>query len=344
MLFFSFQARAISFLDVFFGISEEGVDRVMHDLGVRAVCTLVSDGELHSELRRWLQDISRKARSRISRPFMSGLSKALALGSSEQRKAAITLLASLVGRWQQQHQVLTLLFQAAQTDPSESNRVVAVDSIAFLQEKHAKSDPTLAAAVAANCQRVLCALAARDNNAEVRCAAIDALNPMRSDEILLSDTAKLLCERLSDRSVKTRTKAALCLSSWGPERLEKTLTISDWKVRRRRKRKKKGKTQKKKPQIIKTLVKWGLAIFQPSKVRESIEPLVVSSLQGRNGLTLLRQLDLLKKNSPHEAFLRTHAAEIFPLILKNHAEATRNHHTVASGYDVGQVLLSDSDN
>lgn len=228
---FSNSGRAISFVDTLFGVSEEGVDRAMQDIGVRAVCTLVSDGELHMELRRWLQDISRKARSRISRPFMSGLSKGLALGSSAQRKAAITLLASLVGRWQLQHHVLTLLFGAAQNDINEANRVVAVESIAFLQDKLSKSDPNMAAAVLANCQRVLCNIAACDNNAEVRCAAVDALNPMHSSQELFAETARLLCERLADRSVKTRIKASACLHRWGLERLEKTLQTSDWQVR-----------------------------------------------------------------------------------------------------------------
>ena len=106
----------------------------MQELAIRAVCTLVSDGELHHELRRSLQELSRKGRTRMARPFMTGLTTALAQGSAAQRKAAITLIASLLGRWHQQQTVLTILFGAAQNDTNDANRVVAIEAISFLQE------------------------------------------------------------------------------------------------------------------------------------------------------------------------------------------------------------------
>jgi hypothetical protein len=224
------QARALSFLDIFFGLSECGVDRALQEVGIRAVCTLVADGELHHELRKLLQDVSRKSRTKMSRPFMSGIAHVLQQGSATHRKAAITLLASLVGRWQHQQAVLTLLFSAAQHDVNDSNRVVAIEAISFLQDEFVKTDYELAASLNPICQRVLCVIVARDGNAEVRNAAVDALFPRHHSETLSSETARAISERVADRSVKTRTRAALCLKAWGNARINTSFQVSDWQV------------------------------------------------------------------------------------------------------------------
>ena len=287
-------SHAMATLDVLFAFSGAGVEAAMRDIGVRVVATLVSDAEVNAELRKFLQMIGRKGRTKISKSLLDGLDNVVQRGSAVQRKAAVTLAASLVGRWLPAP-VLAILFASAKQDPAEANRAVAVEAVSFLLDEMCKDpNPEAAAAFALSTQEVLCGIAARDGNADVRSAALDALHPREAaDPLQLShEAARAVCERLADRSAKARARAAACLGAWGTARLLRVLTVADWQH----------------------LVKWGLAPKQIRKVTTPVNALVLELLKGPDALQWLRRLNLL--HSPqHELLLRANATQIFPRLL-----------------------------
>ncbi len=297
--------HALSFADALFSLSTGGVERALRDIGIRVVSTLVTDSELNADLKKFLQLISRKGRTKMSKALLEGIHAVVVKGSTVQRKAAVTLAASLVGRWMPTP-VLAILFTNAQSDTADSNRIIAVEAISFLFDEIAK-DEKAAPSFAPSIQSVLCSVASRDSNAEVRCAAIDALGPRGSGAALLShETARTLCDKLADRSVKTRTRAAMCLKSWETSHLSQVLTVADWQH----------------------VVKWGMAPLQVAKVTTAIQELVLQLLTGPEALHWLRSFHMFGPTH-HETFLRTNAAQIFLPLLSACSTAA------ADGVDLG---------
>jgi hypothetical protein len=282
--------HAMASLDALFSFSGAGVETALRDIGTRVAATLASDGEVHAELRKLLQMLGRKGRTKMARSLLDGLERAAREGGAAQRRAAATLAASLVGRWLPAP-VIALLIRCTQTDAAESNRTVAIEALSFLLDELGK-DPT-ASAFAIQIHQALRESASRDGNAEVRCAALDALFPRFDTEAPPAhDTLRTICERLGDRSAKARARAAACLAAWGAGRLLKALTVADWQH----------------------VGKWGLAPKQNSRVHDCVWQLVLGLLKGPDALQWLRRLELL--HSPrHELLLRASATLIFPRLL-----------------------------
>ncbi len=292
--------HAMASLDVLFSFSVGGVEGALRDIGTRAAVTLASDGELNAELRKLLQTLSRKGRTKMARSLLEGLERVAAEGGAVQRKAATTLAASLVGRWLPAP-VVTLLIRSAHNDPVETNRVVAVEALSFLLDELGKEPGAATAeAFAVRIRKALRESASRDSTADVRCAALDALFPRGPGEPAPArETLRAVCERLADRSAKARARAAACLGAWGAARLLPGLAAADWQH----------------------VAKWGLAPRQSRKVTEPVSQLLLELLRGPDALQWLRRLELL--HSPrHELLLRANATQIFPRLLSANAKPT----------------------